>query len=457
MGLETTSWLWESLFQEVDIETGAVLFEWRASEHFPMSEVYSTPNKGTRQAPWDFFHINQVDKDAEGNYLVSTRYGRCAAYVSGETGEILWQLGGLNNSFTDLSGGDATIFLGQHDVHWRDGHDAITLFDNRADWFNKIDTESVARRIKVDLNEMTAELVQSFRNPNHILSVSQGSVQPLPNGNVLVGYGNNGALTEYAATGEVLCDAYMQPSKRFGSGDVQSYRNLKFNWTGIPLTTPSLLFQDETLYVSWLGSTKVRSWLLQDCSTADGLFESVQAIEKDGFETEYIPKKGKRMRQYVRVVAVDGGGTQLSISAPVDLEDTIAIWGQPKPVTVDPHANVDLEDADDYSYEKDLEDVKILLILGIVVVIAATLVIWMVFGKGCIPWRRLHTEKPGYRDDGPLRRRWEQVRALVPLPRRNSRYASAGRGLLRDDNDLREEGRDGRYSIGDEEEHELSP
>ena len=201
--------------------------------------------------------------------------------------------------------------------------------------FNKIEDESAGHRIKIDLDAMTAELEQSFRHPDHILSTSQGSMQALPNGHVFMGYGFNGAFTEFDAHGEVICDAFMMPSKRFGSGDVQSYRDLKFNWTGIPLTTPSLYFEEKTLYISWLGSTKVRSWLIQDCTEADGTFESVQTTAKVGFETEFALEDGERMRQYVRVIAVDKGGTQLSASNPVDLLDTVDIWG-PGEVTPPP-------------------------------------------------------------------------------------------------------------------------
>ena len=433
MGLEGESWIWESLFQELDIETGEVLFEWRASEHFNFTDSYVRPNKAIHNAPWDFFHINMIDKDAAGNFLVSTRYGRCALYIDGKTGDILWILGGKANSFKDLSGGDATTFLGQHDVHWVDGHDGITMFDNRADWFNKIEDESAGHRIHVDLDKMTAELVHSYRHPEHILSTSQGSMQTLPNGNVLIGYGFNGAFTEFTPGGEAICDAYMMPSNRFGSGDVQSYRDLKFNWTGVPLTTPDLAFEEKTLYISWLGSTKVKSWLIQDSNTADGDFEAVLSTPKAGFETEYALADGERMRRYVRIIAVDQGGTQLSISHPVDLLDPVEIWGEapagePEHDHDHDHNN---EDGKGPEYEDDVEDVQILLILGILAMISAALVAWMTFGSGCMPLRRrLQTEKgpggyivAGFRDDGRWQRFWHRLRQIrIPGTRRSWRY-----------------------------------
>lgn len=432
MGKDKDSWIWESLFQELDIETGEVLFEWRASEHFPFQDSYVNPNAATHGNPWDFFHINMVDKDKQGNYLVSTRYGRCVLYISKDTGEILWQLGGKSNSFKDLSNGDATTFLGQHDVHWVDGHDAITMFDNRGDWFNKIEDESVGHRIHIDLDHMSAEIVHSYRHPNHILSTSQGSMQTLPNGNVLIGYGFNGVFSEFTPDGKLICDAYMMSPKRFGSGDVQSYRNLKFNWTGIPLTTPDLYHENGTLYMSWLGSTKLRSWTIQDCDAADGTFESVQTARKNGFETEFVLEEGPRMRRYVRVIAVDQGGTQLSISNPVDLLDPVDIWGEPKPGEelhhhLEPEEQMKQEVSNGHQedLEEDIEDVQILLVLGVFLMISAALVAWMTFGGGCIPWRRSVSEK-GYggrfRDDGRLRRLWHRVQMQLPGMRRSWRY-----------------------------------
>lgn len=108
------SWVWDSLFQEFDLETGELIFQWRASDHFLLEESYSTrPFNATHGNPWDWFHINMVEKDADGNYLASSRHLRCIFYVSGETGEVLWRLGGKFNQFADLTPPHGTFFVGQ--------------------------------------------------------------------------------------------------------------------------------------------------------------------------------------------------------------------------------------------------------------------------------------------------------------------------------------------------------
>lgn len=441
VGRPGESWIWESLFQELDIETGEVIFEWRASEHFPFADAHSNVNKAQRNSPWDFFHINMVEKDKYGNFLVSTRYGRCALYVAGKDhenpGTILWQLGGKHNSFEDLSGGDATTFVGQHDIHWLNdeegNHKAITMFDNRGDWFFKIEDRSRGHRIEVDLDNMTANLTQSYVHPADILSTSQGSMQVLPNGNVLLGYGFNGVMTEFSPAGEALCDAYFEPQKGFGSGNVQSYRNMKFNWTGIPLTTPNVSYEDATFYVSWLGSTKVRSWLLQDADAADGAFASVQTAPKRGFETEIHLPEMKPMRRYVRAIAMDAGGTQLSISPPVDLIDPADVWGDAAAADGHDHAHAPMEpDHDDWDYAEDVPDSSLLLVLGVFAAISALLVAWLAFGRRSLPAGILHTEKrPAFRDAESLVGR---ARAWLPGAKRSWRDGGgAHRSLVREE------------------------
>lgn len=318
---ESKAWVWESLFQVFDLETGDVMFQWRASEHFSLQESYTPVEKATEKEPWDWFHINMVERDTSGNYLISARHLRCIAYISGTTGEVLWKLGGKANMFEDLSGGDATLFVGQHDAHWDEEQRFITFFDNRADWQFELEHVSKGRRIEIDVEEMTAKVNATYVHPLNIFAFSQGSYQTLPNGNVLIGYGYTGAFTEFSHEGKVLCDAYLQPSSRFSSGDVQSYRNMKFNWTGIPLTEPSFVLENGILSVSWLGSTEVRGWTMQHAHSADGDYAPVLSFPKSGFETECIVPDDILLRQYVRVVAVDQDDNELQASLVLDIGD----------------------------------------------------------------------------------------------------------------------------------------
>ena len=129
-------YIWDGIFQEYDIQTRQLLFEWRASDHVDLSATAlsisgGVDSNGTIDFPWDWFHINSVDKDRHGNYLVSARSLWSLLYVNGRTGEVEWYLGGPKNEFKDWSDGAATDFKWQHDARWTDDFNAITLFDNQ--------------------------------------------------------------------------------------------------------------------------------------------------------------------------------------------------------------------------------------------------------------------------------------------------------------------------------------
>jgi hypothetical protein len=266
--------------------------------------------------------MNSIDKDPKGNYIVSSRFLHTVTYISGETGEIIWVLGGKRNNFKDLSDGAATGFMYQHDARWQDDYTTITLFDNGAEDGHWVEPYTRGMRIKIDQEAMTAELVNEYVNPNHIFAISQGSLQVLPNSNVLMGYGNTGAMTEYAANGTVLCDVHFGPQAWFGAGDIQSYRTYKFDWVGRPDTKPDVqILPSEdgsnltSLYVSWNGDTEVRRWILQATNDVeDERWKVIDDEERDGFETQLTIKSDAP--HYVRVKGVDGNGKYLVESDP---------------------------------------------------------------------------------------------------------------------------------------------
>jgi hypothetical protein len=325
--------IWDSIFQEIDLETGEALFEWRASEHIDWEEAYLDINEqadGDKGRPWDFYHINTVDKDPAGNYLVSGRFTRSIVYVNGTSGDIIWRLGGKRNEFKDLSNGAATKFAGQHDVHWTDDYNTITFFDNRADWFTAIDDKSAGAKLVLNyssvLSQPTAELVQSYIHPSKILSISQGSMQTLPSGNMLVGYGFNGVVAEFSPSGKLLCDAFFEASTYLGSGDVQSYRAYKNQWVGLPNTPVDLALHDGVFYVSWLGATEVREWVLRSAFGDDDEWSEIARFRKDGFETHYTLTAEQRIKRWVRAYALGDDGQELGSSESLDVANQITMY-----------------------------------------------------------------------------------------------------------------------------------
>ena len=60
-------------------------------------------------------HLNSVDKDEAGNFLISSRHTHAVYYVSGADGSTIWTMGGMNSSFAM---GNGTNFSWQHDASW---------------------------------------------------------------------------------------------------------------------------------------------------------------------------------------------------------------------------------------------------------------------------------------------------------------------------------------------------
>jgi hypothetical protein len=64
--------LMDNAIQEIDVATGAVRFQWRASDHFAVTDSYGTysPQYGVAQGMgFNFFHINSVEKVSSSTRL----------------------------------------------------------------------------------------------------------------------------------------------------------------------------------------------------------------------------------------------------------------------------------------------------------------------------------------------------------------------------------------------------
>jgi Arylsulfotransferase (ASST) len=236
----------DAVFQELDLATGELLLEWHSLEHIPFAESYAVVT-----ADWDFFHINSVDLDSDGNLLVSSRSTH-TVYKLDRSGAILWRLGGKHSDFSMASGSN---FAWQHDVR-RQPSGALTVFDNGA----TPAVEKLSRALILELDEqaMTASLARQYTHPP-ILSGSQGSMQLLANGNVFVGWGEAPHVSEFDPSGRLLFDAVLGHA-------YESYRAFRLPWSGRPAEAPAIVVDgrsaSRTAYVSWNGATGVDRWQL---------------------------------------------------------------------------------------------------------------------------------------------------------------------------------------------------
>lgn len=293
-------WIVNAIIQELDIATGKVLFEWSSLDHVTPDEAILPINPGQAGAgynssdAWDYFHINSVDKDTSGNYLISARDACSVHKINGTDGSIIWRLAGTNSSF-DL--GDGVDFCFQHHARWlsQEGdEEVISLYDNSAHGTEHDDGSEVhtaptssGKIIRVNTNTWKADLVQGFYPPDDLRSKSQGSTQILPGGNALVNWGSSGAVTEYKPDGTPIFHAYMD-SGDLGVG-VQNYRAFRFNWTGLPTEDPAIVSlknaDGTTAYVSWNGDTETRVWRFYEVTDEHGSREFIGETKRESFET----------------------------------------------------------------------------------------------------------------------------------------------------------------------------
>ena len=254
-------------FQEVDIETGDVRFEWRATDHFDITETFGDQYQD-RENGWDWFHMNSQYKTKDGNYLISSRHLRTIALINGTDGERIWQLGGKFNSFKDLSDGKATDFAYQHHARFvDDSYTDVTFYDNHVMHPSSPTPgceENCSRgmRVHLDFEAMTAELVHELYHPKSVQAWAQGGYQSLPGGGALVSWGTVPALTEFSADGEVVMDIQLGPWSDAEEGEVSTYRVYKTNWVAQPRWRPEIAVVGSAIYVSWNGATEVASWSL---------------------------------------------------------------------------------------------------------------------------------------------------------------------------------------------------
>ncbi len=139
----------DGVVQEIDIKTGKLLFQWDSAGRVPYSDSHAPmPQPGQ---PSDWFHINAVHLDTDGNLLISSRFTWTIYKVNLRTGAMMWQLGGKHSTFAikaapgqqlDSAG---EIFAFQHDPEALGGGE-YTVFDNESDGQQAL-TETGSRQI----------------------------------------------------------------------------------------------------------------------------------------------------------------------------------------------------------------------------------------------------------------------------------------------------------------------
>jgi len=301
--------IWDGIVQEVDIKTRRVLFEWHSYPQVAVGESYAPPpaaKAGAKAPPYDYFHINSIAVEPNGNFLVSARNTHTIYEIDRKTKKVLWRLGGKRS---DFKMGKGTNFEWQHDAR-RQPNGTITIFDNGA----APPVEKFSRILVLRANPKTkqATLVRAYHHPKKLLAPFEGNAQFLPNGNIFVGWGAQPYVSELDRNGKLLFDAYFGHGKPPGE-DADTYRGYRFVWHGRPTDRPVVVVANDTAYASWNGATEVVKWQVLAGPGAAKL-RPVQTVAKNGFET---PIRLSKSAAFYSVKALDRYGHVLGTSAAV--------------------------------------------------------------------------------------------------------------------------------------------
>ncbi|HEY5100551.1 MAG TPA: arylsulfotransferase family protein [Gaiellaceae bacterium] len=259
--------------QELEVPSARVLFEWRSLDHVPVGESHAPVGY-----PWDYFHVNSVDVDADGNLIVSARNTWAVYKVHRRTGAVLWRLGGKRS---DFALGPGARFALQHDARSHEGGRVLSIFDNGV-------SRSRGIVLGLDTKRMRASLRHEYVHRPALHAHKLGSVQLLGNGDVLVGWGTNPHFTEFAESGPVKLDATLPHGG-------ENYRTLRFPWRGRPRDQPVAVRRGSNVYASWNGATDVAAWKIEPAGPT---------VATTGFETALPLRAGT-------VVALDARGRAL--------------------------------------------------------------------------------------------------------------------------------------------------
>ena len=329
---------------EIDIATGAVLFNWSSLAHIPVDETYASVRNSsdadgkTPPNAFDAYHMNSIDFDDENRLYISSRHTHTIYCIDRSNGDIIWRMGGKSSDFAIEQ---RAKFAWQHHVRKR-ANGAFSIFDNHSR-SSKSSDKSRGILVNVDEQARTVTLQKAFSAD--LLSIAMGSMDLLDNGNWILGWGTQPVVTEHRPDGKVVLRV-----DGLGTG---SYRAFRQAWVAAPLSVPDVAVRnsdnsDEVessgtgssgtgssgagssgtgskrtgsrgtgsmsdagmiVYASWNGATEVRSWRILT-GDAEGSLREASVVVRNGFETA---AKVRRAR-YAAVEALDIGGNVLATS-----------------------------------------------------------------------------------------------------------------------------------------------
>jgi hypothetical protein len=292
----------EGVVQEINISNGHVLFEWHSLDHVGLDESHA-PVSTSPTVAWDYFHLNAVSVDEDGNLLIDARNTWTAYRLDRHTGAVIWRLGGKK---TDFALGPNVAFAWEHNPTAVDDHGLVRIFDNEAS--PTVLPYSRVIWVRHDDRRKTATLERWFKHPDGLSAGSQGNAQGLDNGDTFIGWGALTRFSEIDEHNDLLFDAELPVG-------YNSYRAYRFEWVGEPDSRPIATAErtaegDTVVHAVWNGATEAARWEVVEIGE-HGDRRHVASAPWNGLDTTI---QTSEFLTSVAVVAVDRAGREIGRS-----------------------------------------------------------------------------------------------------------------------------------------------
>lgn len=210
------------VIQELDQDKNLV-FQWRSWDHFLITDSYIN----LLTSAIDYVHGNSLDADTDTTIILSSRNLSEITKINRLNGNIIWRFGGKNNEYSFIN--DPRGFSMQHSaVKLENGN--LILFDNGVG-FNPLYSRGI--EYILDEKNLTAELIDEFRNTPDIYTNIKGNIQRTGNGNTIVYWGHVPEISEFGPSANLVFNA------TFEQGLYPSYRVFKDDWQPCSFTFSS--------------------------------------------------------------------------------------------------------------------------------------------------------------------------------------------------------------------------
>jgi hypothetical protein len=281
---------------------GEMILQFRAWDHYAVSDIdpaVEDPTASTVRFP----HLNSVDVDDDGHFLLSCRHLSEVTKIDRDTGEVLWRLGGRHSDFT-FAADRLNGFCNQHSIVAL-GRGRYLLFDN-----GNGHTPPVSRAVEysLDLHTRIATLVWEFRDTPDKFAGYQGSVQRLATGNTLI----NWVMPDYPKAVEVDPNGVKQFEMNLVPGTAPQW-SFRYPWEG-KVDVPYLILEPQSqslaLVFNKFGDPNVAAYKIYGGKSP----HPTDVLEVTSDPLASLTRLDSGQQYYFRVTAVDKDGIESGFS-----------------------------------------------------------------------------------------------------------------------------------------------